>query len=133
MAVLENVLSKIIEIQKNHKLEFTIHFANNQYYLENVIIFKSNTSLSKPSVKGGIYFSDVNEFKMKGTINDLSIIPLLTKCMLGPNNEFMELKVYTNAVFENSQKNITFLVHLTNTIQRTSNIELSMRIIQIIF
>ena len=30
---------------------------------------------------------------MKGEITDLSVIPLLTKKMLGPNTEFGELKI----------------------------------------
>lgn len=126
----ENLLSKIIEIQKSHKLEFVIHFKNIKYPLDNVMIIKSSTPVSRPTVRGGVYFSDIFDFKIKATVNDFSIVPLLSKSMLGPNTEFQELKITTIPI-ENLQKKVTFLVHLTNSMQSSSHIELNMRIIRI--
>jgi len=127
----EKLLSKIIEFQKSHKLNFVIHFENVKYPINDVMIIKSATPVSKPTIRGGVYFSDTSDFKMKATVNDFSILPLLSKSMLGPNTEFQELKITTNIPFKNLQKNVTFFVHLTNSIQRSSYIELNMTIITI--
>lgn len=131
MSLDEKLLSKIIEIQKSLKLDFLIHFENVTFHLDNVTIIKSTTPVSKPTVRGGVYFSDTFNFKIKATVNDFSIIPLLSKSMLGPNTEFQELKISTSIPIENSQKNVTFFVYLTNSMQNSSHIELNMPIIRI--
>jgi hypothetical protein len=126
----EKFLSKIIEIQKSLKLDFLIHFENIKYNLDNVTIIKSSTPVSKPTVRGGVYFSDTFNFKIKATVNDFSIMPLLSKSMLGPNTEFQELKITTSVPVENSQKNVTFFVYLTNSMKSSSYIELNMIVIR---
>ena len=131
MTLEEKLLSKIIEIQKSQNLDFLIHFENIKYNLDDVKIVKTYTPVSKPTMRGDIYFSDTFDFKMIATVKEHSIIPLLSKSMLGPNAEFQELKITTNIPFENLQKNITFYVHLTNSMQSSSHIELNMRIIRI--
>jgi hypothetical protein len=130
LSIDENLLSKIIEFQKYLKLDFIIHFENVKYPLDNVTIIKSSTPVSKPTVRGGVYFSDTFNFKIKATVNDFSIIPLLSKCMLGPNTEFQELKISTSVPIENSQNNVTFFVYLTNSMQSSSYIELSMIVVR---
>lgn len=126
----EKFLSKIIEIQKSLKLDFLIHFENVKYNLDNVTIIKSSTPVSKPTIRGGVYFSDTFNFKIKATVNDFSIMPLLSKSMLGPNTEFQELKITTSVPIENSQKNVTFFVYLTNSMKSSSYIELNMIVIR---
>ena len=131
MTLEEKLLSKIIEIQKSQNLDFIIHFENIKYNLDDVKIVKISTPVSKPTLRGDVYFSDTFDFKMKATVKEHSIVPLLSKSMLGPNTEFQELKITTNIPFENLQKNTTFYVHLTNSMQNSSHIELNMRIIRI--
>jgi hypothetical protein len=126
----EKFLSKIIEIQKSLKLDFLIHFENIKYNLDNVTIIKSSTPVSKPTVRGGVYFSDTFNFKIKATVKDFSIISLLSKSMLGPNTEFQELKITTSVPLESSQKNVTFFAYLTNSMQSSSYIELNMIVIR---
>jgi len=127
----EKLLSKIIEIHRSQNLDFLIHFENIKYNLDDVKIVKTSTPVSKPTLRGDVYFSDTFDFKMKATVKEHSIVPLLSKSMLGPNTEFQELKITTNIPFENLQKNTTFYVHLTNSMQNSSHIELNMRIIRI--
>ena len=131
MTLDEKLLSKIIEIHQSQNLDFLIHFENIKYNLDDVKIVKTSTPVSKPTLRGDVYFSDTFDFKMKATVKEHSIVPLLSKSMLGPNTEFQELKITTNIPFENLQKNTTFYVHLTNSMQNSSHIELNMRIIRI--
>jgi len=130
LSIDENLLLKIIEIQKSLKLDFIIHFENVKYPLDDVTIIKSATPVSKPTLRGGVYFSDTFNFKIKATVKDFSIIPLLSKSMLGPNTEFQELKITTSVPLESSQKNVTFFAYLTNSMQSSSYIELNMIVIR---
>jgi len=130
LSIDENLLLKIIEIQKSLKLDFIIHFENVKYPLDDVTIIKSATPVSKPTLRGGVYFSDTFNFKIKATVKDFSIISLLSKSMLGPNTEFQELKITTSVPLESSQKNVTFFAYLTNSMQSSSYIELNMLVIR---
>ena len=68
---------------------------------------------------------------MKGVIKDLSVVPLLTKKMLGPNTEFGELKIKTTTNIDGNQKNLEISTNLTNSVQTPDSIELSMIIVKL--
>ena len=68
---------------------------------------------------------------MKGIVEDLSIVPLLTKKMLGPNTEFAELKILTQIESDGKPINLEIFTNLTNSIQTPNSIELSMIIIKL--
>lgn len=124
----EKILIKIIQVQKFHKLDYTLHLGELSFLLDNVIVTKSNTSVTRPTNRGGVYFSDTFAFKIKAVVNDLSITKLLSKSMLGPNPEFQEIEITTNIPIQDSIKKVTFFVNLTNTMQSLTHIELNMTI-----
>ncbi len=127
----ENILVKIIEIQKSTKLDFVLCFASDTFLLENVVISKSLTPVKRPTNRGGVYFSDTFVFKIRATVSDLSLAPLLSQSMLGPNPDFQDLEITTKAKIDNSLKNVKLFAHLTNSMQSSSLIELNMNIIRI--
>ena len=127
----ENIILKIIEIQKSTKLDFILRLASNTFLLENVVISKSLTPVNRPTNRGGVYFSDTFVFKIKTTVSDLSLAPLLSQSMLGPNPDFQDLEITTKAKIDNSLKNVKLFAHLTNSMQSSSLIELNMNIIRI--
>ena len=127
----ENLILKIIEIQKSTKLDFILHLASATFFLENVVISKSLTPVNHPTNRGGVYFSDTFVFKIKTTVSDLSLAPLLSQSMLGPNPDFQDLEITTKAKIDNSLKNVKLFAHLTNSMQSSSFIELNMNIIRI--
>jgi len=127
----ENLILKIIEIQKSSKLDFILHLASNTFLLENVLISKSLTPVNRPTNRGGVYFSDTFVFKIKTTVSDLSLAPLLSQSMLGPNPDFQDLEITTIAKIDNSLKSVKLFAHLTNSMQSSSHIELNMNIIRI--
>lgn len=127
----ENLILKIIEIQKSTKLDFILHLASDTFFLENVVISKSLTPVNHPTNRGGVYFSDTFVFKIKTTVSDLSLAPLLSQSMLGPNPDFQDLEITTKAKIDNSLKNVKLFGHLTNSMQSSSLIELNMNIIRI--
>jgi len=125
------MLLKIIEIQKSTKLDFVLCFASNTFLLENVVISKSATPVNRPTNRGGVYFSDTFVFKIRATVSDLSLAPLLSQSMLGPNPDFQDLEITTKAKIDNSLKNVKLFAHLTNSMHNSSLIELNMNIIRI--
>jgi len=127
----ENLILKIIEIQKSTKLDFILHLASDTFFLENVVISKSLTPVNHPTNRGGVYFSDTFVFKIKTTVSDLSLAPLLSQSMLGPNPDFQDLEISTKAKIDNSLKTVKLFGHLTNSMQSSSLIELNMNIIRI--
>jgi hypothetical protein len=127
----EKTLLKIIEIQKSTKLDFILEIGSDTFSLKNVEIIKSSIPVNRPTTRGGVYFSDTFAFKIKAQVTDLSLAPLLSKSMLGPNPDFQDLRIITNIEIDNSFKKIIFLVHLTNSMQSSSYIELNMTIIKI--
>jgi hypothetical protein len=127
----ENILLKIIEIQKSTNLDFVLCFASDTFLLENVVISKSSTPVNRPTNRGGVYFSDTFVFKIRATVSELSLAPLLSQSMLGPNPDFQDLEITTKAKIDNSLKNVKLFAHLTNSMQSSSIIELNMNIIRI--
>ncbi len=127
----ENLILKLIEIQKSTKLDFILRLASATFFLANVVISKSLTPVNHPTNRGGVYFSDTFVFKIKTTVSDLSLAPLLSQSMLGPNPDFQDLEITTKAKIDNSLKNVKLFGHLTNSMQSSSFIELNMNIIRI--
>ncbi len=125
------MLLKIIEIQKSTKLDFVLCFASDTFLLENVVISKSSTPVNRPTNRGGVYFSDTFVFKIRATVSELSLAPLLSQSMLGPNPDFQDLEITTNTKIGNSLKNVKLFAHLTNSMQSSSLIEFNMNIIRI--
>ena len=131
MTVDENLLKSLIDFTESGSLQFTLNLKDNSYPLTHVHVSYSSIPVNEPTTRGGVYFSDKFAYKMKGTINDLSVVPLLTKKMLGPNTEFGELKIKTTMVVEGSQKNLEISTNLTNSVQTPDSIELSMIIVNL--
>jgi hypothetical protein len=118
----------ILSIQQNER-DYTLHLDTKSYKLQNVYITKSSTPLTRPNMRGGVYFSDTFHYKIKATVDDTTIVPLLSKAMLGPNTEFKELRITSS--LKNNSGNITLYTNLTNTMQSSSKVELNMVIVDI--
>lgn len=108
---------------------YSLHLNDREYSLEDVTIMNSPTPVNSPTTRGGVYFSDKFAYKIRGTIKDSSVIPQLTKTMLGPNTEFGEIKITTQD--ETNSKNVEIYANLTNSVQNKSGIQLNMIIVKL--
>jgi len=127
------LLEILMNQNKKNLCKFNLFLNNKNYLLENVSITNSPTPVNSPTTRGGVYFSDKFAYKIKGTIRNLSIVPLLTKTMLGPNTEFGEIKITTCIKHSDGHKDILIYANLTNTVQGVSKIDLNMIIIKMDF
>jgi len=129
MKIDEKLLHEIIYFHEAKKLKFILNIDEKSFPLSKVKITNSSTPLSKPNVRGGVYFSDTSVFKIVGTADDLSLLPLLSKSMLGPNSQFQELEIVLKIPQNNHIKNVSIYTNLTNSKQSSSHLELSMNIV----
>lgn len=128
MSVDLDLLEQLMAENESKALEFSLVLDGASYLLTSVSLANSPTPLNEPATRGGVYFSDKFAYKMKGTVEDLSVVPLLTKKMLGPNTDFEELKILTHL---QSGSKIEILANLTNSVQTPTFIELSMIVVNL--
>lgn len=125
------LLNLLINTNDKQKLQYVLHLNSHTYNLFDVTIINSPTSVISPTTRGGVYFSDKFAYKMKGTIDDLSIVPLLSKTMLGPNTQFDEIKITTQIIMNDKKITLSIFTNLTNSVQSISKIELHMILIKL--
>jgi hypothetical protein len=121
MEIDEKILSKLIEACDT---KYNLYLDGKEYPLEQVNMAKSSIPVRKPTTRGGVYFSDTTAYKIKAITNDLSLIPLISKVMLGPNTDFKPLEIKTNLNIDGKSSNIILTTHLTNTMNSSTKLEL---------
>jgi len=131
MSVDQGLLETLTTYSNENSLECHLYLNETIFELSDVSITHSSTPVNEPTTRGGVYFSDKFAYKMKGEIKDLSVIPLLTNKMLGPNTEFGELRITAKIEFKGEKMNIEIFTNLTNSVQTPNSIELSMIIIKL--
>ena len=127
----EKVIQDMINLQNDRVLEFDLLLDGKSFPLKHVDIAKSSTPVSKPVKRGGVYFSDVYVYKIKGKIVDkTTIVPLLSGTMLGPNAEFADIElVGKKMVLNGKPSKVYLLANLTNSMESASFIELTLSIV----
>ena len=131
MSVDSNLFEKLMIFSNQNSSKFTLFLNDTDYDLVDVSIEHSSVPVNEPTTRGGVYFSEKYAYKMKGAIRDLSVVPLLTKKMLGPNTEFGELKISTSIENDNKSIPLEIFTNLTNSVQTPDSIQLSMIIVKL--
>ena len=121
MEIDETILSKLIQAADT---KYSLFLDDKEYHLDQVSVAKSSIPVRKPTTRGGVYFSDTTAYKIKAATNDLSLIPLISKVMLGPNTDFKPLEIKTNLNIDGQSRNIILTTHLTNTMNSATKLEL---------
>lgn len=121
MEIDEDILSKLIEANGT---KYSLYLYGKEYSLEQVNVAKSSVPVRKPTTRGGVYFSDTTAYKIKASTHDLSLIPLISKVMLGPNTDFKPLEIKTSLNIDGKNHSITLTTHLTNTMNSSTRLEL---------
>src|SRR5690349_24219265 len=108
----EKILLKLIEA---NNIKYNLYLDGKEYHLEQVNMVKSSIPVRKPTTRGGVYFSDTTAYKIKATTTNLSLIPLISKVMLGPNTDFKPLEIKASLNVDGKSRDIIITTHLTNT------------------
>jgi len=127
----KKLLQELIKLHENSSLGFFLHADKKILSLREVKILKSHTPVTRPTLRGGVYFSDTHEYKITGIIDDQTIIPFLSKAMLGPNTEFDDIIITTESNTKGNSEQIVLHTNLTNSMQSSLLIKLNLTIIGI--
>ncbi len=131
MSVNLDLLKILMKFNEKNSPQYKLYLNDDIFPITCVSITNSPIPVNKPTTRGGVYFSEKFAYKMKGMIANLSVVPLLTKKMLGPNTEFVELKISTKIEYDGKPMNLEIFTNLTNSIQTPNSIELSMIIVKL--
>ena len=131
MSVNYDLLELLMEFNEKQSSEFLLHLNNSTYSITGVSINNTSIPVNEPTTRGGVYFSDKFAYKMKGIIEDLSVVPQLTRKMLGPNTEFGDLKITAQIESNGIPTNVEIFTNLTNSVQTPRSIELNMIIVKL--
>ena len=112
----EKELQKIVE---NNSTDFNMLIGDTSFGINEIKIFQTNNPITKPTTRGGVYFAELKEWKIEATVLDTSITKHLSKTMLGPNKDFLDIILETR--IQDNQK-ISLVTNLTNSIQNASKI-----------
>jgi len=128
MSLNETILLQLM--QDATKREYSLHYQNKVYSLEDVTVTKSPMPVNKPTIRGGVYSVSDKEYKIKGTIHDMSLVPFISKMMLGPNTEFQEIPVKTQIQIDDKNISCTLFTYLTNAMNNSSKIIFNLLIVR---
>ena len=112
----EKELQKIVTKTSS---EFKILIENESFTVDKIKMLQTDNPISEPTTRGGVYFAEMKEWKIEATIFDTSISKHLSKAMLGPNKDFLDITL--DATIENGQK-VSLIVNLKNSMQNASKI-----------
>ena len=129
MEINEDVIQELIKTLDSG-LTFTINFPGQSFTADKIDISKVTTPVTKRTQRGGVYFSDVEIFRIKAQTGDKDIIPYISKSMLGPNTEFADIQLITKAKIQDSKSKITLHTNLTNSVENSSFVELSLTLVE---
>ena len=107
------------EIVRKSSSDFKILIENNSFVVNEIKMLQTDNPITEPTTRGGVYFAEMKEWKIEATIFDTSISKHLSKAMLGPNKDFLDIILDTT--IEKGQK-ISLVTNLKNSMQNTSKI-----------
>lgn len=121
------ILSSLVEQQS--KLQFTMLVGGMTYLVESFDVAHSQTPVTKPTMRGGVYFSNLKEFKIKARFSGTALSPALSKTMLGPNTDFEKIKFLTDIESGGAKKQAVLFANLTNYVRRGNDLELNLVVV----
>lgn len=121
------IIASLVEQQDS--LDFTMLINGLAYPVESFSMEHSQIPVTKPTLRGGVYFSNLKEFKIKAKFTGTSLSPVLSKTMLGPNTDFERIKFLTRISFDGAKKQLAISANLINYVQRGDGLELNLIVV----
>ena len=112
-------ISELQKIIQKNKAVFNLLISEKIFKIDELEVFENENPVTRPTTRGGVYFSDVKDVKVKATLSDVSVIKNISKAMLGPNKKFLDIFI---EVINNENEKISLTTNLTNTVQNSSKI-----------
>ena len=114
----EKELQKLVQ---NYKINFQMIIEDKSFKIDEIDVFQTDNPITEPTTRGGVYFAEMKELKVQATILDTKISKHLSKAMLGPNKDFLDIEL--RGKIEDG-KEICLITNLTNSMQNASKVVL---------
>ena len=124
--------TEILKMHAEQNLDFKLIIDKNEFDIIDLTIKNETTPVSKPTKRGGVYFSDTTVYKINAVINDLSISKYLTRAMLGPNTEFQDIIIQPINKKNKHNTDFKIITNLTSSKQSSNKIELNLMVQNIV-
>ena len=124
--------TEILKMQTEETLDFKLIIDKNEFDIIDLTIKNETTPVSKPTKRGGVYFSDTTVYKINAVINDLSVSKYLTRAMLGPNTEFQDIIIQPINKKNKHNTDFKIITNLTSSKQSSNKIELNLMVQNIV-
>ena len=121
------IISSLVAQQGS--LDFVMRVGKAEYHVESFSIENSQTSVTKPTLRGGVYLSNPNEFKIKATFLGTSLAPVLSGTMLGPSTDFEKIKFIAGINLGGATRRLEIIANLINYVQRGGGLELNLIVV----
>ena len=79
-------------VQENSS-NFKIIIDENTFEVNEISMFQTDNPITEPTTRGGVYFAEMKELKVQATVLDTTISKHLSKAMLGPNKDFLDIEL----------------------------------------
>ena len=112
----EKELQKIVQENSSN---FEMIIEDNVFEVNNIDIFQTDNPITEPTTRGGVYYAEMKELKVQATILDTTISKYLSKAMLGPNKDFLDIILRTK---NDADDEISLITNLTNSMQDATKI-----------
>ena len=109
------------EIVHKNSSNFRMLIGENSFAVNDIKVFQTENPITEPTTRGGVYFAKLKELKVQATIQDTSVSKHLSKAMLGPNKDFLDITLQGDN--KDGQK-ISLVTNLTNSMQNASEVVL---------
>ena len=107
------------QIVQENSSSFEMIIENNMFEIDEIDIFQTDNPITEPTTRGGVYFAEMKEIKIQATILDTTVSKYLSKAMLGPNKDFLDIILKSNIT---GGGKISLITNLTNSMQNSSKI-----------
>ena len=109
------------ELVEKNKFNFKMIIEDNSFKINEIGVFQTDNPITEPTTRGGVYFAEMKEMKVQATILNTDVSKHLSKAMLGPNKDFLDIEL--KAIMENGEE-ICLITNLTNSMQNSSKVVL---------
>lgn len=109
----------LLGLVKEKNIIQSVIIQDKTFTVDNSEMTYSDVPVNRPTTRGGVYHTDTMAFKARITISDNSISAVLSKVMLGPNQEFAQIEVVVN-------NTIRIFANLTNYVQKNTGYDLNL-------
>lgn len=116
----------LVKMSGAQSLSYVIHIEEKSYPVQNVMIAKSKIPVREPTTRGGVYFTDVEAYKIQAQTPDIGIKNKIPKLMLGPNTDFKPILLRTILKIGDTEHLVTLTTHLTNAVNTKDWVELNL-------